>query len=76
MRIGYQGVEGSNAEAAAKKLAERLSFKDAEFIPLISSKNVITALKQHRIDYGVVATKNTLGGTVRETFNAIKNEYL
>lgn len=47
-----------------------------EYVPLITSKAVIGELKRGKIDYGVVAAKNTLGGTVIETFEAIKNEYL
>ena len=76
MRIGYQGIRGSNSEEAAKLMATRLEFIDVEFVPLVSSKSVIGELKRKKIDYGVVAIKNTLGGTVEETFEVIKNEYL
>lgn len=76
LRIGYQGVVGSNSEEAAKKFAAQHGLSNVEFVPLINSKPVIAALKRRDIDYAVVATKNTLGGTVTETFNAIKTEYL
>ena len=76
MKIGYQGIEGSNSEAVAKLMAVKLKMKNVEYIPLISSKSVIGELKRGNIDYGVVAVKNTLGGTVKETFEAIKNEFL
>ena len=76
MKIGYQGIEGSNSEEAAINLAYKLGIKDYELIPLVSSKNVIGNLKRGTIDYAVVAAKNSLGGTVIETFEAIKNEYL
>lgn len=76
MKIGYQGIVGSNSEIAAKNIAKEIGIKDPEFIPLVSSKRVINKLKIGEIDYGVVAIKNTLGGTVSETFNAIKDEYL
>ncbi len=76
MRIGYQGMIGSNSEEAAKIMVNRLGFNDVEFVPLVTSKNVIGELKRGEIDYGVVAIKNSLGGTVIETFEAIKNEYL
>lgn len=76
MKIGYQGMKGSNSEEAAKLMASKLGINVVEYVPLITSKAVIGELKRNRIDYGVVAVKNTLGGTVIETFEAIKNEYL
>lgn len=42
MRIGYQGMEGSNSEAAALKL----ELNDVEYVPLITSKAVIGELKR------------------------------
>lgn len=78
MKIGYQGEEGSNAEAAAKQFAKdnSLEIKDEELIPLTDSKTVISALKEKKVDFAVVATRNSLAGTVKETFDAIKNEEL
>ncbi len=67
MKIGYQGDVGSNSEMAAKKIAEKLGFEDVEFVPLISSKNVIGALLSQEIDFGVVAIENSIGGIVVET---------
>ena len=69
-------MEGSNSEQAAKNLAIKLKLQEVEFVPLISSRRVIGELKRGTIDYAVVAIKNSLGGTVTETFEAIKNEYL
>lgn len=76
IRIGYQGDEGSNAEEASKKIAQKLKIENVKLIPLVSSKEVISKLKNGQIDYAVVATKNTIGGVVSETFESIKNEYL
>lgn len=76
IRIGYQGIEGSNSEEAARKIAKQLKLSEYELIPLVTSKTVIDKLKRDEIDYGVVATKNSLGGTVQETYDAIKNESL
>ena len=33
MRIGYQGVAGSNAETAAINIANKMGFENVEFIP-------------------------------------------
>lgn len=73
-KIGYQGLVGSNSEEAAKKIAENLSLTNVEFVPLISSKQVFGKLKRNEIDFGVVAIKNSIGGIVSETYEAIKNE--
>ena len=76
MVIGYQGELGSNAEAAAHTIAAELQLDDVEYRPLVSSRNVIMNLDGGKIDAGVVATKNKIGGTVAETFDAIKDEQL
>lgn len=71
VRIGYQGIEGSNSQEAAIKLALSLSITDAEFLPLVTSDAVVNNLIQKNIDYGVVAFKNNIGGNVNETQNAL-----
>lgn len=75
-KIGYQGIEGSNSHVASRNMAITCSLKAPEYVPLVSSENVISSLKQGKIDYGVVATRNTLGGRVEETFKAIRNRKL
>ena len=54
IRIGYQGIEGSNSEEAARKIAKQLKLSEYELIPLVTSKTVIDKLKRDEIDYGVV----------------------
>ncbi|GHV05349.1 hypothetical protein FACS1894217_02080 [Clostridia bacterium] len=76
MKIGYQGIVGSNSEYVAKVLAERMQIHEPVFVPLTSSLNVIGQLKRKEIDYGVLAVKNSIGGTVQETFDMIKTEYI
>ena len=39
--IGYQGIEGSNSEEAARLLADKLALKDFLLLPLVSSLNVL-----------------------------------
>lgn len=72
MKIGYQGMEGSNAEEATIFFTNKLGLKNIEKIPLISSKNVVEALNKKEIDYGVLATKNSYAGMVEETQIAIE----
>ncbi len=68
MKIGYQGDIGSNCERIAREFN-----KDAELIPLITSKRVIEALEAKEIDYGVLARKNSIAGIVLETTEALKD---
>ncbi len=71
MNIGFQGIEASNSEEAAKIFANKLNIKNANFIPLTTSQNVADKLKENEIDFGVFAMKNKLGGEVVETKNAL-----
>ena len=58
MKIGYQGIEGSNSEASAKSMAKRLGWTDVEYVPLIHSRGVVEALLSGEVDCGVMATLN------------------
>lgn len=57
-------------------MAEALMLDNTELVPLVNSQRVVYALKTHEVDYGVVAVKNSIGGQVKETFDAIKDEQL
>ena len=57
-------------------MAEELGFADIEYVPLISSQGVISALVGSNIDYGIVAVRNSIGGMVVETAEAIRDVYL
>lgn len=72
MKIGYQGIEGSNSQAAAANIAARLEWTDVEYVPLIHSKGVVDALKSGEVDYGVMASLNHRAGEVLETVEALK----
>ncbi len=72
MNIGFQGIEASNSEEAAKLFANKLNIKNANFIPLTTAQNVADKLKGNEIDFGVFAIRNKLGGEVIETKNALK----
>ncbi len=70
IKIGYQGIEGSNAEQAARDLVKKLSLQDVEFVPLVDSTRVIKSMKTGEVDYGVCAVYNSVAGMVLETFFA------
>ena len=71
IKIGYQGVEGSNSEYAAIKISEFNKIKNVHFIPLETSMNVVKALLNKEIDYGVLAYENNIAGLVSETIEAL-----
>lgn len=71
IRIGYQGIGGSNSEQAAQKLCHYKCIQDFELIPLITSAKVVENLQLGEIDYGVMAYKNNIGGKVEETLEAL-----
>lgn len=73
IKIGYQGIEGSNSAQVAHDFSRIMSNEETIFVPLISSEEVIRSLADGSIDYGVVATRNSIGGIVEETREAMKN---
>lgn len=67
IKIGYQGAIGSNSEEAARHFAKKLYLHNAMLIPFVKSSNVVAALLESCIDYGVMATENSIAGEVHET---------
>ncbi|MBQ8845130.1 MAG: chorismate mutase [Clostridia bacterium] len=79
MKIGYQGVIGSNSEAASIQYVKKNNIicdLKTELLPLVDSQSCVNALKLKQVDFIVMAVKNSIAGTVIETQNAIKNENL
>ena len=74
IRIGYQGIEGSNSYKAAQILALQEDYDSVEFVPLVTSAKVIDALENDKIDLGVVAVRNSGGGRVQETIDALQGK--
>ncbi len=74
--IGYQGIEGSNSEEAARIYAEQNHVTDCIFLPLVSSLNVLTCVETDKIDIGVIAIRNNHGGVVKESMDALLNTTL
>ncbi|MDD6254542.1 MAG: prephenate dehydratase domain-containing protein [Eubacteriales bacterium] len=71
IRIGYQGIEGANAEQAAHDLVEKVGItEEVKYVPLVDSEHVINALVSKDINYGVCAIYNSVAGIVLETVAA------
>ena len=71
-RIGYQGIPGSNSEVAAELFVQRFAMEPATLVPLVTSNNVVQALREGSIDYGVMAVYNNIAGDVAETKDALQ----
>ena len=69
-RVGYMGTEGSFSEMAAKEIADMMLFGNARLVPMTNAKNVLNALLEDEISYGVVAIRNTTTGAVSEFIEA------
>ena len=71
IKIGFQGDIGSNSEEASRKFTQELNIENAVYIPLITSQNVVDALENKKIDFGVMAITNNSAGIVIETQKAL-----
>lgn len=77
IRIGYQGEVCSNSEEAAYNFVSNfleLKSDEYELVPLIESRYVASNIKLRKIDYGVMAIRNSIAGTVNETYEALKDK--
>ena len=74
MTIGIQGGKGSFNDGACRTYCEHVGIKDYTVRYLYTTKKVLRALHNNKIDKGMFAIENTIGGTVMETINAL-SEY-
>lgn len=72
MKIAYQGIPGSNSEAASMVFAKNQGFSAPEYIPAVHSQGVVELLRSGQADYGVMATRNLMAGTVIESEEALQ----
>lgn len=66
MKIGYMGIPGSFSEAAALELVKKNQFEEVEYVPLVCAANILQALKEGSVDYGVLGVENSSAGPVSE----------
>ena len=66
MKIGYMGIPGSFSEAAAHELVKQSDLENVSYLPLVCAKNILEALKNNDIDYGVLGVENSTAGPVGE----------
>jgi prephenate dehydratase len=76
MIVGYQGIAGSHSERAAIELLKRLGVSEYRLDPCVTSGEVVARLEAGRVDRGVMALRNAVGGAVAETVNAMRGRAL
>jgi len=64
--VGYQGTEGSNNHAAARHFAKKYGWREDQLRPLVTGKNLFSALQSGEVDFGVYAHSTAAGGEVAE----------
>lgn len=82
LKIGYQGTPGSFSEKATKIFLSlgicdsHIDFipNNIELVPLVTSSEVTRAIKDKKIDLGVIAYSNTISGIVRETKKTMEDK--
>lgn len=76
MIVGYQGIAGSHTERAAVVLLARAGIADYTLDPCVTSAEVIARLEAGRVELGVLAVRNAVGGPVMETVEATRERIL
>jgi prephenate dehydratase len=69
--IGIQGKKGSFSEVAAKQFAQTQQWNSYELVYLVSSENVLRAVENKTVNYGIFAMENAQGGVVIESVKAL-----
>jgi prephenate dehydratase len=74
--VGYQGIPGSHSERAAGVLLARAGITEYTLAPCVTAGEVVARLESGRVDLGVLALRNAVGGEVMETVEATRNRAL
>jgi len=72
MIVGYQGIVGSHSERAAVELMAQIGITEYTLDPCVTSAEVVARLEARRVDLGVLAVRNAVGGPVEETVDAMR----
>lgn len=69
--IGIQGKKGSFSEVAANEFAQNHELTSYEIKYLVTSENVLHAVENNQVTYGIFAMENAQGGVVIESVLAL-----
>jgi prephenate dehydratase len=67
-RVAFQGEHGAYSEMATMQY-----FRNSNIVPMKSLQEVFDALRQSRVDFGVVPIENSIEGSVNETYDLLLN---
>jgi chorismate mutase/prephenate dehydratase len=67
LRVAYLGPEGTFSHAAARSVFG----EQAEYVPVATIGDVITAVERGEADHGVVPVENSTDGIVTQTFDSL-----
>lgn len=67
------GIPGSFSEVAAHELVKNNQLEDVEYVPLVCAANILDALKEGTVDYGVLGVENSSAGPVSEFVESFSN---
>lgn len=68
MKIAYLGPTNTYTEIVAKNL-----FNNSEYFPMTLIRNVVNAVENDEVDFGVIPLENFYNGEVRETLDSLTN---
>ena len=72
-RIVIQGGYGAFHEIAALQYFEN---EEVEIMPRDTFKDLMTALKKDKADYGIMAIENSLAGSILPNYNLLKDSHM
>jgi prephenate dehydratase len=74
-KIGVMGARGSFSEQAGERYIQEYCNNEGDIVPLISAKNVLTALENNEIHRGIFPIENSNGGIVIEAVHAMATHH-
>lgn len=64
------GISGSFSEIAAEELLKQNGMTETELVPLVCAKNILDAMREGSVTYGVLGVRNSTAGPVSEFVQA------
>lgn len=75
LRIAVQGIAGSFSETAGITFAKTEGLGDYTLKYCLNSENVLVAIEEGEVDYGIFAIENAQGGVVIESVEALAHHH-
>lgn len=72
MRIGFQGVLGAYSELTGRRFFANSENKDFEYLGFQNFEDIFKAIKEDKIDRGIIPIENSLAGSVYKNIDLLK----